>query len=199
MAEGVGVTEDSAFQDLIRRVRDGDGAAAEELVRLYEPAIRRAVRVRLNDPRMRRVLDSTDICQSVFGSFYVRMALGQYELEKPQQLMKLLTDMSRKKLIDQERRLRAARRDIGRLLPGELDEGRLAAPGDTPSQQVAVRDLLQEVRKRLSPEELALSEQRAQGRDWAQIAEEQGASPEALRKKLVRAVSRVTQELGLDD
>ena len=30
------------FQVLLRRVRDGDGQAAAELVRRYEPAIRRA-------------------------------------------------------------------------------------------------------------------------------------------------------------
>jgi RNA polymerase sigma-70 factor (ECF subfamily) len=193
------VTEDNAFQDLIGRVRAGDQAAAAELVRRYEPAIRRAVRVRLHDDRLRRLLDSTDICQSVFGSFYVRLAMGQYELEKPQQLLKLLTDMSRKKLVDQQRRQRAARRDYRRLIPGEFDEARVADTGDSPSQQVAAREMLQEVRKRLSPDELYLSEQRAQGRDWAQIAAEQGGSPEALRKKLVRAVGRVTQELGLDD
>ena len=30
-----------------------------------------------------------DICQSVFTSFFVRAALGQYEIEKPAQLLRL--------------------------------------------------------------------------------------------------------------
>ena len=48
---------DESFRDLICRVRAGDEQAAYELVRRYEPAIRVAVRVRLSDPGLRRVLD----------------------------------------------------------------------------------------------------------------------------------------------
>jgi hypothetical protein len=57
---------DSGFSDFIRRVRRGDERAAEELVERYGPAIRRVVRVRLRDPRLQRLMDSGDICQSVF-------------------------------------------------------------------------------------------------------------------------------------
>src|SRR5206468_2113644 len=60
----VAMAEDASFADLIRRVRQRDEQAAAELVRRYEPAIRVAVRVRLTDPRLRRVVDSMDICQS---------------------------------------------------------------------------------------------------------------------------------------
>ena len=38
--------DDSDFADFLRRIRAGDAAAAEELVRRYEPAIRREVRSR---------------------------------------------------------------------------------------------------------------------------------------------------------
>jgi RNA polymerase sigma-70 factor (ECF subfamily) len=107
--------------------------------------------------------------------------------------------MSRKKLIDQRRRQGAARRDYRRNVATALDERRHAAAGDSPSGQIAARELLAEVRKRLSPDELYLSEQRAQGRDWAQIAVDVGGTPEALRKKLTRAVGRIAEELGLDD
>ncbi len=90
-----------SFQTLIARVRSGDEQAAAELVRLYEPAIRRAARVRLLDTRLNRLLDSMDICQSVMASFFVRTALGQYELETPDQLLKLLATMTRNKLANQ--------------------------------------------------------------------------------------------------
>ena len=39
-----------------------------------------------------------DICQSVLGSFFVRAATGQYKLETPEHLLKLLTTMARNKL-----------------------------------------------------------------------------------------------------
>ena len=64
------------FEDLIRRIRMGEAEAAAELVQRFEPEIRREVRIRLTDPKLRRVVDSIDICQSVLGNFLVRAALG---------------------------------------------------------------------------------------------------------------------------
>lgn len=191
------MSEESVFDDLIRRVRAGDEDAATELVRTYEPAIRREARVRMLDSRLRRSLDSVDICQSVFASFFVRTALGQYEFEKPAQLLKLLTSMARKKLIDHAREEGAARRDYRRVRAGSEEIRGLAAGGSSPSQQVAAHEILHEFRRRLSDEERLLADQRSLNRDWAAIAAERGGSPEALRKKLTRAVDRVAQELGL--
>ena len=190
--------EDNAFRDLIRRVRAGEEAAATELVRSYEPTIRRVARVRLADDRLRRRFDSMDICQSVFASFFVRAALGQYELDSPEQLLGLLVSMSRKKVIDHAREESAARRDYRRLMPEGLEGRDFVAAGATPSTEVATGELLHEVRRRLTDEERRLAEQRAAGRDWAEIAAENGGSPEALRKQLARAIDRVGQELGLD-
>src|SRR5437867_3096085 len=103
--------EPGDFLELIRRVRAGDQQAATDLVRRYEPAIRLAVRVRLTDGRLRRVMDSMDICQSVLANFFVRAAAGQFELEKPEQLLALLTTMARNKLTNQAHRHQAGRRD----------------------------------------------------------------------------------------
>ena len=77
--------EDPSFAEFIKRIRAGDEQAAMDLVVRYEPAIRRAVRVRLRDQRLRRLVESVDICQSVFASFFVRTSLGQYDLESPDQ------------------------------------------------------------------------------------------------------------------
>src|ERR1700722_8314118 len=105
---------DTPFVELIQRVRAGDQEAASELVRRFEPAIRRAVRVRLVDDRLRRQFDSTDVCQSVFASFFVRAAMGQFELEKSEQLLKLLATMVRNKVADRSDKARAGRRDYRR-------------------------------------------------------------------------------------
>jgi RNA polymerase sigma-70 factor (ECF subfamily) len=190
--------EENAFHDLIRRVRAGDNTAAQELVRLYEPTIRRVARVRLVDARLRRAFDSMDICQSVFASFFVRAALGQYDLQRPQQLLNLLVNMSRKKLIDRARQETAERRDHRRVAPDGLEGKDVAAASPGPSEEVAGAELLEEFRHRLTDEERRLAEQRAAGMDWPQIAAACGGSPEALRKKLTRAIDRVGQELGLD-
>jgi len=190
--------QEMPFATLIHQAQAGDEEAAAELVRRYEPAIRRVARVRLADPRLRRLLDSADVCQSVFGSFFVRLALGQYELHTPEELLRLLLAMSRRKLIDHVRKERAARRDYRRLEEGGLARAAALAAGPSPTQELATRELIPEFRKRLAPDERSLAEQRAAGRTWAEIAAERGASPEALRKRLARAASRVADELGLD-
>src|SRR5262245_1727728 len=78
------------FADLLRRLRAGDADAARQLVARYEPEIRRTVRIRLTDPRLRRVLDSTDVCQSVLANFFVRVSAGEFDLSQPEQLTALL-------------------------------------------------------------------------------------------------------------
>jgi RNA polymerase sigma factor (sigma-70 family) len=191
--------DDPSFRDLIRQLRTGDEAAAAELLRRYEPTLRRTVRVRFRDPQLRRLLDSMDICQSVFQNFFVRVAAGQFDLDQPDQLLRLLATMARNKIANQAEALRAQRRDCRRVEEGGLNDGQLAAPGSTPSQQVAARELLQETHRRLSAEERRLLELRQQGRAWTDIAAELGGSPEALRKQLARAIDRVGRELGLDE
>lgn len=191
------MAEEGAFQDLIRRVRAGDEQAAAELVRLYEPAIRRVVRIRLRDTRLRRLLDTIDICQSVFLNFFVRTAAGQFDLETPEQLLKLLATMARHNLANEALKQQAARRDHRRLAEAGAGAGEPASSGPSPSEYVMAQELLQETRRRLSPEDRRLLELRELGREWGEIAVSVGGRPEALRKRLARAVDRVAGQLGL--
>jgi RNA polymerase sigma-70 factor (ECF subfamily) len=186
--------EESSFRELIRRIRKGDEDAATELVRLYEPEIRRAVRLRLNSPRLGRVLDSMDVCQSVMGRFFVGAAAGQFELEHPGQLLRLLVTMAKNRVIDHARKPANRPESFG----SDDREYQIAGRGDTPSVAIAHKELLAEMRRRLTPEELQLSELRAAGHDWATIAARLGGSADTLRKRLERAMERVTKELRLD-
>jgi RNA polymerase sigma factor (sigma-70 family) len=192
------MSETTSFSDLVDRLRAGDAAAAEELLRRYEAAVRMEVRCRLGDPRLRRVLDSMDVVQAVMGSFFVRAASGQFEMDRPEQLLALLKGMARKKLAYHIRQLQAGCRDIRRQ--EGLDGNSMDAPGPdaTPSRIVAGRELLAAVHLRLSPEERQLAEMRGQGLQWAEIAERLGGTPAARRKQLGRALDRVSEDLGLD-
>ena len=147
-------------------------------MRQYEPEIRRAIRVRLTDPRMRRLMDSMDICQSVLGNFFVRVAAGQFDLDEPEQLIKLLVTMARNKIRDQFRRQHAERRDQGRVAAaGNELLAAVADSADSPSQIVAGHELLEMMRSRLSDEERFLADQRAAGRQWDDIAGEVNGRP----------------------
>src|SRR5262249_59933159 len=136
---------------LIRGIRAGEQEAAQRFVRQFEQVIRRQVRIHLTDPKLCRLFDSEDVCQMIFASFFVRAAAGQYDLERPEQLLKLLATMARNKVANRVECERAARRDQRRVVGVEAKE--LLAPGSSPSKQVAAKELLQKARQRLSPRE----------------------------------------------
>jgi RNA polymerase sigma factor (sigma-70 family) len=192
------MSAEPSFSDLVRRVRTGDETAATELVRRYEPAIRRSARLRLN-PRLRRACDSLDLCQAVLASFFVRVAAGQFELDSPEQLLKLLATMVRNKLYKVVRHENAERRDQRRLAAGSAEDHEIEGGQASPSRVVSARETLEEVHRRLNEEERRLLELRQQGLDWAAIAADMGGGPEARRKQLARAVERIAGEMGLDE
>jgi hypothetical protein len=167
------------YVDFIRRIRQGDQRAAEELVRRYEPQIRTEIRswLRMRDSRLQRVFDSMDICQSVLADFFTQSARGEFELDEPSQLVRLLIGMAKKKLADRVRFHQRRRRDV---------------------RIVAGRELVEMLWGRFSEEERALAEMRAGGDDWATIALILGGTAEARRKQLNRAVTRAAGGLEPD-
>ena len=185
---------------LLNKVRTGDAGAAAELVRRYEPHIRLEVRLRLRDPRLRRLFDSMDVCQSVLASFFLRVAAGEADLERPEQLPNYLIAMTRNKLAARIRHERAARRDHRQVVPEEARVLQSVAgrEQDAPSR-VSAEELWREFRARLNEDELQLADRRAQGQSWATISSEMGGTPEARRKQLTRAVDRIMRELGLEE
>jgi RNA polymerase sigma-70 factor (ECF subfamily) len=187
---------DDPFAELMARVRAGDADAAAELVRRYEPLIRREVRLRLEDRRLERAFDADDVCQSVLASFFVRAAAGQFDLDSPEQLGRLLMQMARNKLASAARAQSRQKRDHRRAAGDEaLDL--TAADEPTPSRVVAGRELLDRFRSLLTAEERQLVDLRAEGLEWAEVAERLGGTAQARRMQLARAVDRVAVALGL--
>jgi RNA polymerase sigma-70 factor (ECF subfamily) len=183
------------FPVLIQRIRAGEAEAASELLREYEPEIRRFVRVRLEDPRLRRILDSMDICQSIFGNFFLRAMGGQFELASPGQLLNLLKTMAYNRIIDYARmpeQRHGANADSGTWATVPSNE-------DTPSQIASTQELVAKFWQALSDEERELAELRKQGLSWDTIAERCGGTAAARCKELSRAIDRVCQGLGLDE
>ncbi len=196
-----GPMADTSVRDLLDRVRQGDAAAAEDLVRTYEPEIRRAIRVRMTDARMRRLIDSIDICQSILANFFVRTAAGQYDIQTPEELLRLLVTMARNRVIDWARRTQAERRDGRRDVSIDDDKAvipQLTSRESNPASVLVSRELIAQVKSRLTAEEVRVMEQRADGVGWDEIAGATGEQPNAVRMRLTRALDRVAAELGLE-
>ncbi|NBO92945.1 MAG: sigma-70 family RNA polymerase sigma factor, partial [Planctomycetia bacterium] len=121
----------------------------------------------------------------------------EYDINRPEDLTRLLISMTRNKLVDATRRQRAQRRDHRRAV--SLDALDVASRIADPTESVENNELLAAFRQRLTQEERQLAEFRAAGREWLEIAELLGGTPDARRKQLTRAISRVSRELGLDE
>ena len=188
-----------SLAELLERLRAGDESAAAEIVRLYQPAILRAVRARLRHRRLGRAVAASDICQSVFAAFFVRAVAGQYDLAEPGQLLALLLRMAQNRVAHQARKQQAQRRDVRRVAAAGVEELGLAAEGGSPSRLAAGKDLLEAVRGRLGAEERQLADLRGQGLAWAEIAARLGGTPDGRRMQLGRALDRVAEQLGLEE
>jgi RNA polymerase sigma factor (sigma-70 family) len=190
---------DGSFDSFMLEIRQGNEHAARELVRRFEGIIRREFRLRLEDHRLLRVFDSMDIAQSVLKSFFTRAASGHFDLETPEQLVKLLMQMTRNKLAFQVRLQRARRRDNRRIFSTRVDELKVASTHPGPSELASDHDLIDALRMRLDDEERQLADLRAEGWEWSEIARRLGGSAQARRMQLARAVHRVSKALKLDD
>jgi hypothetical protein len=155
------------------------------------------VRLRLTDPSVYRLVDDEDVCQSVLRSFFCRARLGQYDLSEPGQLLRLLMSMTRNKLIRAARREHTEKRGGGRVVSVEGKEDLAPASVASPSKIAEQRDLLEQVRRRLSDEERQVADLRALGREWVEVARQLGGTADGRRMQHVRALDRVSRELGL--
>lgn len=187
------------FHNLIRRVRRGDSDAARELVERFGPHIRRVARFELRDARLRRLLDSEDVWQSVAAAFFVRAAAGEFDLESPRDLLNLLSTMARNRARRHFEKEGAAKRDFRRVAHLETGAQAPRAPGPTPSSLASHREILSLFLARLGSEEQRIAELRAEGLAWSEIAALLGESSEVLRKRLTRACECAARELGLED
>lgn len=187
------MSDDADFLDFLRRIRAGDAAAATELVERFEPLIRREVRMRIRDKRLNRAFDSVDVSQSVLFCFLSRASTGEYQLDRPEQLVRLLLTMARNRLISRTRTERRLVRDVRRLTadPGVLEQLFDARP--SPSQVALRNDDLAALKESLSDEEWQIFDLRARGFSWDEVAAQLGGSAPARRMQLSRALERVEQ------
>jgi DNA-directed RNA polymerase specialized sigma24 family protein len=193
--------QDRGFAELVSRAGRGESEAAHSLIARYESALRRQVRFALLDNKLRRVLEETDICQSVMGQFFNGLGAGRFELDGPEQLIGLLKQMVRNKITDQARYWTAGRRDYLRNITPS-DSHALVEPmssDPTPSRVVEENEFLAEFENRLSDWERMVFAYRRQGMNWSEIAGRTGGGAEAIRKRFERALDRVGRTFAVND
>lgn len=192
--------EAEKITDLMKRIREGDQDAAAALVKQYEPLIRRMVRLRIEDERLSRVFESMDVCQSVLGSFFVRAAMGQFDVQEPGQLVNLLITMTKNKVASAARKEYRQKRDRRRVSDADSQQlDRVVADADTPSVVLGGQELIDQARARMRDDERQISQLRSAGCSWEEVAEKMGGTAQARRVQFMRTASRIMAELGIDD
>lgn len=188
------------FEELLRRVRAGDRAAAGELWKQFEAEIRRTLRVRLWQSGLRGREETEDRLQSVALLFFDRLDRGKLderldELKSPDELLNLLKQMAQGKYVDWIRRRSAQRRGERKKQSLEAAEFEPAADETRASEALQHEELVQQGLALLDADEQRIAELLRTGHNWEQIARELGTTREAVRKQFYRAVHRLQEKL----
>src|SRR5262245_7839729 len=191
---------------LLDAVRRGDTDAAGLLLEPYRPWLQLLARLQINQ-RFRAKFDASDAVQLTL--LEACRALPQFRGGTEAELTAWLRQVLAHVLAHQMRRYRGTlQRDLEREVPLEqalaessqrLRAG-LAAPGSSPSQQAARRELevlLAEVLARL-PDDYrdVIVLRNLEGLPHEEVARRMGRSPGAVRMLWVRALARLREELG---
>jgi len=170
-------------------LRSGDRLAVESLLRDLDPFLRKCIRLRLIDERLRRTMDTNDIMQSLLNDFLSQDVKASPAAARANGLYAYLAAAVQKKIAG---KFRKERRHQGSL-PSAWNP---ISSEPAPTQQIEAQDFSQVLRARLSESNRRLYDLKAHGLTWTEIAEEVGTHPDALRMRLRRAIAAALDEMG---
>jgi RNA polymerase sigma factor (sigma-70 family) len=173
--------------DLVDQFRQGSESAAEELFDRFAGRLAALAAAQL-PTRLSRRLDSEDIVQSVFRSFFLAAKEPRYVLTRSGDLWRLLVAMTINKLHGQVAFHSAQKRNVAREEGPEVDLDRIATPllqrEPTAEEAVALSDLLEEATSDLDSRRCRVLELRLQEFSYEEIAAEVGLSERTVRRYL---------------
>jgi len=174
----------SEFELLLVRARARDDEAAWELIARYGPHVVAVVRRKLSR-QVRARLDSQDIVQAVWKSFFFDMA-GIDEIQSPEQLMKVLIQMTHNKVVDAYRRhVVAEQRGTGRecSLDSVNEPGlRLRSSDPTPSAFAIAKERWQQMIGGRTPVHQSVIRMRMAGETFESISSQLQISERTARR-----------------
>jgi DNA-directed RNA polymerase specialized sigma24 family protein len=187
--------EEPSFADLIGRLRDGDGEAADIVFRRFARRLIGLARGRL-DARLLQKVGPEDVVQSVFRSFFVRHAAGQFDLESWDSLWSLLTVITLRKCGHQMEHFRAACRDVAREHPPPSPQGSVSsweaiAREPTPEEAVLLTDTVEQLMAGLDGEHRQIAELALAGHTVPEISLQARLSERTVFRRLERIKARL--------
>jgi RNA polymerase sigma-70 factor (ECF subfamily) len=179
------------LEDLLRRAREGNPEAAQELYDRYGDHVLRVVRKILHR-RLRRHYDSTDFTQAVWASFF-QVPAEQASFDSPAALVTFLSRMAAHKVMETTRKrlgadkhgsARATSLDAPHPEQGGAVGERLPADIATPSQFVIADERWQLMIQGLPPGHRRILELLREGHSHVDIAEKLGLHRRVIQRLL---------------
>jgi RNA polymerase sigma-70 factor, ECF subfamily len=181
--------DESSDRSLLRRFRSGQADASTQLYLRYANRLQ-ALAARRTSPELGRRLDPEDIVQTVFRTFFRRVAEGSYDVPDGEEIWKLLLVIALNKIRDAGAHHKAAKRDVRRTSSGEANELAIrSAAGKDEAALAVLRMVVDDVLEDLTESHRRIIELRIEGHEVAEISREVGRSK--------RSVERVLQDFRL--
>jgi RNA polymerase sigma factor (sigma-70 family) len=185
------ISDDGRFRAQLNRARNGSETAAAALISEFGPHVYRVIRRRL-DMRMRVKLDSEDLCQLVWASFF-RHPERMERFSQTWQLVHFLSAVARNKVIEGVRKYwKTQKHDLSREIslvdsraPVMVTEQRIKSP----SQVAVAKERFERLSEGLSHRHQRILDLRIAGASYVQIASELGLHERTVRK-VVAALKR---------
>jgi RNA polymerase sigma factor (sigma-70 family) len=185
-------TPDPDFDEMMARVRAGCPEAIQQLFQRYGHHVRLVVRRKLGH-ELRRLYDSTDFLQSVWGSFFANPG-EEYHFASPEALLGYLVRMAHGKIVDAYRRRKENLKGGGareESLEDLEEESRLRGPQATPSQLAIAKEYWERLRDGLSERDHQILDMLRQGHTHVEIAERLGVHPKMVQRLITKLTGRI--------
>ena len=168
---------------LLQQVRGGESNAATQLYLRYANRLR-ALAAAQTGPEVARRVDPDDIVQSVFRTFFRRVAKGEYDVPAGEELWKLFLVMGLNKVRAVAQYHKAAKRDVRQTTS---TEGLSAPPATNEEDDLRVLQMtIDEMLAPLPATHREIITLRIAGHDVKEISEKTGRAK--------RSVERILQE-----
>jgi RNA polymerase sigma-70 factor, ECF subfamily len=170
---------------LVRRFRQGNQDAANLLYHRYAHRLLTLVRAR-QFPDLASLVDSEDIVQSVFGSFFRRVSRDMYDVPAGEELWHLFLVITLNKIRAKGVFHRAAKRDVRRTIGGQGIDQYPDGPKSGEHAYVLLKLAVEEALDGLPAQHRLAVQLRMEGHEVAEIARMMGRGK--------RSVERILQE-----
>jgi RNA polymerase sigma-70 factor (ECF subfamily) len=169
---------------LLLRVKAGHDGAATALYLRYAGHLR-ALAARQSSPALSARMDPDDIVQSVFRTFFRRVAKDQYDVPRGDDLWKLFLVIALHKIRNAAAHHKAAKRDVRQTVHvGDVKPVAEAVGTPDDTDLAVLRMVIEEILTALPESSRPIVQLRIEGHEVADIADRTGRSKRSVERVL---------------